>query len=73
MAKKISQACKGQSGISLSLTPSVKKQIGKTGFLTKFGARPLRRVIQDKIENPFRIWCFRVQFPKDSRGRDGAP
>ena len=67
MAKKLVGRAKDSLGISLSLTPSVKKQIGKTGFSTKFGARPLRRVIQDKIENPLSDMVLQGTIPKDSR------
>jgi ATP-dependent Clp protease ATP-binding subunit ClpC len=38
--------------IDLKITASVKKQIAEAGFSPKYGARPLRRKIQEKIENP---------------------
>src|SRR5690625_3343869 len=37
--------------IQISVTEEAKKQIVKLGYDPRFGARPLRRVIQDKIEN----------------------
>ena len=38
-------------GIHLEIKPTAKKMLIKKGFNEKFGARPLRRVIQDEIEN----------------------
>ena len=38
-------------GIHLEITPSAKRLLIKKGFNEKFGARPLRRVIQEEIEN----------------------
>src|SRR5690625_2182659 len=37
--------------ISITITNAAKKQLVKLDYDTRFGARPLRRVIQDKIEN----------------------
>ena len=37
--------------ISITITDAAKKQLVKLGYDPRFGARPLRRVIQDKIEN----------------------
>ncbi len=37
--------------ITISITEDAKKQLVKLGYDTRFGARPLRRVIQEKIEN----------------------
>src|SRR5699024_9476921 len=37
--------------ISISVSDEAKEQLVKIGYEPRFGARPLRRVIQDKIEN----------------------
>jgi len=34
------------------VTGAAKKYIARKGFSPKFGARPLRRLIQNEIENP---------------------
>ncbi len=39
-------------GLSLELSDAALKQIGDEGYDPLFGARPLKRVIQQRIENP---------------------
>ncbi len=39
-------------GISLALSPDVYAYLGKEGYNPQYGARPLRRLIQDKILTP---------------------
>ncbi len=41
-----------QRKIRLEITPPVKRYIASTGFSEKYGARPLKRKIQNEIENP---------------------
>ncbi len=43
---------KEQANIDLVLSESVLDWIGRTGYDPTFGARPLKRVIQRKLENP---------------------
>lgn len=38
--------------IDITITPEAKQMLVKLGYDKRFGARPLRRVIQDKIEDP---------------------
>jgi ATP-dependent Clp protease ATP-binding subunit ClpA len=38
--------------LTLELTPAAEKLIAKLGFKPEYGARAVRRVIQDTIENP---------------------
>lgn len=38
-----------EQGKSMEVTPAAKEQLVKIGFDPKFGARPLRRVIQEKV------------------------
>lgn len=41
-----------ENQIDITITDEAKKALVTLGFDKRFGARPLRRVIQDKIENP---------------------
>ena len=52
MTKELTDRAKSEMNIDLKITASVKKQIAEAGFSPKYGARPLRRKIQEKIENP---------------------
>ena len=52
MTKELTDRAKSEMNIDLKITSSVKKQIAEAGFSPKYGARPLRRKIQEKIENP---------------------
>ncbi len=36
--------------ITLTITDAAKKHLGDAGFSEKYGARPLRRVIQNEVE-----------------------
>ena len=36
--------------ITLTITDAAKKHLGDVGFSEKYGARPLRRVIQNEVE-----------------------
>lgn len=40
-----------ENGVYLTVTENAKKELAKLGYNRKFGARPLRRVIQDKVED----------------------
>ena len=40
-----------EHGLNLSWTSSAKKYLSEKGFDSKLGARPLRRKIQDEIED----------------------
>ncbi|MCM3745078.1 AAA family ATPase [Sporosarcina luteola] len=41
-----------ENDIAISISPEAKQELVKLGYDKRFGARPLRRVIQDKIEDP---------------------
>ncbi|MBO0587961.1 ATP-dependent Clp protease ATP-binding subunit [Sporosarcina sp. E16_8] len=41
-----------ENNIDITVSQEVKQALVKLGYDKRFGARPLRRVIQDKIENP---------------------
>ena len=51
MSKTLVERCKSQLGITLNIRESVKAYIVDKAFQPKYGARPLRRMIQDKIED----------------------
>ena len=51
LLKDLILRCKDQMGIELKVRDSVKELIAKEGFDPKYGARPLRRAIQNKIED----------------------
>ncbi len=42
----------GDRGLSLTITEEAVKQLCDEGYDTQFGARPLKRVIQHRLENP---------------------
>ncbi len=51
MSKTLVERCKKQMGIDLHITGNVKSHIVDAAFEPKYGARPLRRMIQNKIED----------------------
>ena len=51
LLKDLRKRCQVQMGIDLRIRESVKTYIATTGYDNKYGARPLRRVIQTKIED----------------------
>lgn len=51
LLKEFEKRCKDQMDITLSVKDSVKKHIAEIGFDPKYGARPLKRAIQTKIED----------------------
>ena len=52
MIKELRTRAKRELDLDLKITPAVRKEIARVGFSEKYGARPLRRAIQEKIENP---------------------
>ena len=52
MLKTLEKRCKEQLDIQLKITESVKDFLAEAGFDSKYGARPLRRAIQTKLEDP---------------------
>ena len=51
LLKELAVRCARQMDIELKISPAVKNEIAKAGFDPKFGARPLRRQIQTKLED----------------------
>ena len=52
MLKTLEKRCKEQIDIQLKITESVRDFLAEAGFDSKYGARPLRRAIQTKLEDP---------------------
>ena len=51
MSKTLILRCQKQMGITLHITGAVKSYIVETAFEPKYGARPLRRKIQNELED----------------------
>ena len=51
MLKELTERCEKQMGIHLTVRGSVKKYIVNKAYNPKYGARPLRRQIQNDIED----------------------
>jgi ATP-dependent Clp protease ATP-binding subunit ClpB len=52
--------------IKLNVTPAAKKLLAEKGYDPAFGARPLKRVIQDKILNPLALLILEGKVKEDS-------
>ncbi|MFQ5826061.1 MAG: ATP-dependent Clp protease ATP-binding subunit [Dehalococcoidia bacterium] len=50
MLRKVAQSLE-EKGVKLEVTDAAKDHLGEKGYDQVFGARPLRRVIQDKVED----------------------
>ena len=51
-------------GHSIELTEAARRQLAKDGYDPAFGARPLRRVFQRRIENPLSKLLIAGEFPE---------
>ena len=51
LLKNLENRCQEQMDIRLKITDSVKDYLAEAGFDSKYGARPLRRAIQTKLED----------------------
>lgn len=51
LLKKLQKRCMDQLNIELVVRNSVKEHLAEAGFDSKYGARPLKRAIQNKIED----------------------
>ena len=51
LLKKLEKRCKDQMNIELIVRSSVKDYLAESGYDSKYGARPLKRTIQNKIED----------------------
>ncbi|RYL89783.1 ATP-dependent Clp protease ATP-binding subunit [Sporolactobacillus sp. THM7-4] len=57
MLNDIKEAAKKQ-GIELTVTDAAKKKLAELGFNPEFGARPLRRVMEEKVEDGISEWLL---------------
>jgi ATP-dependent Clp protease ATP-binding subunit ClpC len=53
-----------KKGLRLSISPAVKRYIIDIGYDEKYGARPLRRAIQDELEHPIAEGILDAEFEK---------
>jgi ATP-dependent Clp protease ATP-binding subunit ClpB len=52
--------------LTLNVSPAALEELAKVGFDPVFGARPLKRAIQQRIENPLSKLILEGQFPPKS-------
>ncbi len=52
LLEELTKRCREQLSIDVSFKDSVRKWLAETGYDAKYGARPLKRVIQNKLEDP---------------------
>ncbi len=52
LLEELTKRCRDQLSIEVSFKDSVRKWLAETGYDAKYGARPLKRVIQNKLEDP---------------------
>lgn len=52
LLRNLAKRCRDQLQIELKIRDSVKEHLAETGFDQKYGARPLKRAVQSKIEDP---------------------
>jgi ATP-dependent Clp protease ATP-binding subunit ClpB len=48
-----------EAGLTLRPTEAAKRQIADEGFDPAYGARPIKRVIQQRLANPLASWLLR--------------
>ena len=53
--------------LALEVSPAALEELAKVGFDPVFGARPLKRAIQQRIENPLSRLILEGRFPPKSR------
>jgi ATP-dependent Clp protease ATP-binding subunit ClpB len=53
--------------LQLDVSPAALEELAKVGFDPVFGARPLKRAIQQRIENPLSRLFLEGRFPPKSR------
>jgi ATP-dependent Clp protease ATP-binding subunit ClpB len=63
------QGLLAEQDVSLEVTPAAKQAIASEGYDPTFGARPLKRVIQQRIQNPLATDLLRSRIPAGSKVR----
>jgi ATP-dependent Clp protease ATP-binding subunit ClpC len=56
-----------ESGYELEITDEAKDKISELGYSAEFGARPLRRVIENYIENPLSLQIISGEIKKGDK------
>ncbi len=51
LLKELEKRCENQMSVKVSFKDSVRKWLADTGYDVKYGARPLKRAIQNKLED----------------------
>ncbi|MFR8549171.1 MAG: ATP-dependent Clp protease ATP-binding subunit [Lachnospiraceae bacterium] len=51
LLEELQKRCRTQLDLTLKISPAVRAHIAKTGFDPKYGARPLRRAVQNQVED----------------------
>ena len=57
-----------KQGVDLTLTPRAVQGIAELGYEPEFGARPLKRVIQQKLQNPLALELIKRPANSDAAG-----
>ena len=55
-----------QAGLALEVSEGALDEIARRGYDPTFGARPLKRVIQQQVQNPLATEILKGQFPEGS-------
>lgn len=71
MCKEVADRAKQQLGIKLTIRDSVKKHIVETGTDQKYGARPLRRAVQNQLEDRLAEAILSGEIARDSEVEAG--
>lgn len=55
-----------ERSVNLIVTPAALEELGSEGYDPAYGARPLKRVIRQQIENPLAVELLKGAFPEGS-------
>ncbi len=55
-----------KNGLHLEVTPAARNRIAALGYDPSFGARPVKRVIQQEIQNPLATELLKGEYPEGS-------
>ena len=58
-----------RAGVTLECSPGAMQEIARLGYDPAYGARPLKRVIQQQLQNPLARELLSGRFPEGSRVR----
>ncbi|TWT77312.1 Chaperonin protein ClpB [Posidoniimonas polymericola] len=59
----------GRNGLSLEVTDAARQEIANEGYDPTYGARPLKRVMQQQLQNPLASELLRGEFPEGATVR----